>query len=158
MSAGSTDRADRAGSADRTANAASVAGARPARPPLPRVPQVGSSKVAEPQVLERAPRKSHFSHFSPFVPLLLIGLAVVTTFGFQTFELVQERGRLLAARVAQQEAVAGAQKMRGQLDAIATGAQKLADAGNTGAVLVVNALKERGVTIGLTATGGRIGQ
>ena len=90
---------------------------------------------------------------SPFYPMLLLGLAVVAAFAFQTSELVQERSRLLNVRTAQQETLAKARHMRGQLDAIAAGAQKLADAGNASAVMVINALKERGVTISPAAPG-----
>lgn len=90
---------------------------------------------------------------SPFIPLLILGLAVVIWFGFQAAELYQERGRLLAARAAQEETLVKAQKMRGQLDVIAAGAQKLADQGNPGAISVINALRARGITINPAAAG-----
>lgn len=90
---------------------------------------------------------------SPFIPLLLLGLAVVLWFGFQASELFQERSRMQAAGVAQEETYAKARKMRGQLDAIAAGAQRLADQGNPGAISVINALKARGITINPTPAG-----
>lgn len=84
---------------------------------------------------------------SPFVPLLLLAIAVLVWFGFQTIQLVQERSALATLNGSQEATYRNAQKMRGQLDALAAGTQKLANAGNRNAQSVVGALQQRGITI-----------
>ena len=84
---------------------------------------------------------------SIFLPALLTALAVVVWFGFQTTQLVKERGNLATLKENQTATHQNAEKMRGQLDAIAAGAQRLADAGNPNAQAIVNALRQRGITI-----------
>lgn len=88
----------------------------------------------------------HTQH-SLFLPALLTALAVVVWFGFQTTQLVKERTQLATLQANQTPTFENAEKMRGQLDAIAAGAQKLADAGNPNAQAIVNALRQRGITI-----------
>lgn len=87
------------------------------------------------------------NHSNLFVPMLLIALAVVFWSGFQTIQLYQERANLASLRTNQEAIHQNAQKMRAQLDALATGTQKLASAGNKNAQTVVNALQQRGITI-----------
>jgi hypothetical protein len=82
-----------------------------------------------------------------FIPLLVLTLTVAVWFTFQTIELYREHGRLQVAKQGQEETMGKAQKMRDQLDAIASGTQKLADKGNTNAQSVVSALKARGISI-----------
>lgn len=84
---------------------------------------------------------------SIFLPILLTALAVVVWFGFQTTQLVKERAHLATLQTNQAPIHENAEKMRGQLDAIAAGAQKLADVGNPNAQAIVNALRQRGITI-----------
>ena len=86
-----------------------------------------------------------------FLPVLLIALAIVVGFGFQASQLYQERTNLANLRNNQETTFQNAQKMRGQLDALAAGTQKLASAGNKNAQTVVNALQQRGITINAEA-------
>jgi uncharacterized protein HemX len=87
-----------------------------------------------------------------FLPVLLIALAIVVGFGFQASQLYQERTNLANLRNNQETTFQNAQKMRGQLDALAAGTQKLAGSGNKNAQGVVNALQQRGITINPEAT------
>jgi hypothetical protein len=82
-----------------------------------------------------------------FLPILILGLAFVLWAGFQTYELVTERRALAAAHEAQVAQIAESAKLRGSLDAVASETQKLSDAGNADARLIVDELKKRGITI-----------
>lgn len=83
----------------------------------------------------------------PFLPLLLLLLAVAGWLGLQTWILVEERGRLRTSHAAQQTTVDNATKLRTALDTLAADTQRLADAGNPNARLLVEELRKRGVTI-----------
>jgi regulatory protein YycI of two-component signal transduction system YycFG len=90
-----------------------------------------------------------------FVPLFLILVTLVLWFGFQTYQLVKERGNLKTLQTNQETMFNNAQKMRAQLDAIAAGTARLAQQGNANAAQVVNALKAKGITINPNATPGK---
>jgi hypothetical protein len=97
----------------------------------------------------QAPRESLF------VPLFLILVTLVLWFGFQTYQLVKERGNLKTLQTNQETMFNNAQKMRAQLDAIAAGTARLAQQGNANAAQVVNALKAKGISINPNATPGK---
>lgn len=79
---------------------------------------------------------------------LAIGFAALLLWSlFQMRVLWVERDGLQQAATNQQKQFEAAEKVRKQLDAIATGMQKLADTGNGSAKLVVEELRKRGVTI-----------
>lgn len=82
-----------------------------------------------------------------FVPLLILMVSWLTWIGFQTAQLIQERSRLAALHKNQEPTVLTAQQMRGQLDALAAGTKRLADAGHPHAIQIVQELARRGVTI-----------
>jgi hypothetical protein len=85
--------------------------------------------------------------YGSFVPVLLGGLALVLMLGWQTVLLLGERGALLNAHASQQQTVDNAGTLRNSLDALAADTQRLADAGNPNAALLVAELKKRGITI-----------
>ncbi len=89
----------------------------------------------------------------PFLPLLLASTALLGWMGFQTWQLFTDRQALLAAHANQQQTVENAGKLRGSLDVLAADTQRLADAGNASARLLVEELKKRGVTINAAAAG-----
>jgi len=89
----------------------------------------------------------HTMHYGPFAPLLLGLITLVLWFGFQTTQLLKERENITTARTNQTTTYSNAQNMRAQLDALAAETAKLAQAGNPNAALIVNALKQRGITI-----------
>lgn len=67
--------------------------------------------------------------------------------GFQFRQLQLEKATLTTLRTNQQELVQQAEKVRSTLDRLALETQKLADAGNPSARIVVDELRKRGVTI-----------
>ncbi|MEF8754508.1 MAG: hypothetical protein V5B60_11310 [Accumulibacter sp.] len=82
-----------------------------------------------------------------FVPICLLAVAMVVWSGFQASQLYQERSSLANLRSNQETTFRNAEKMRAQLEALASGTQKLATAGNRNAQAVVSALQQRGITI-----------
>ena len=84
---------------------------------------------------------------SPFVPLLLMGLALLGWTAFQSAQLVRDRHALDGALAAQAPQITQAQRLRDSLSALASDTQKLADAGDAGAQLIVKQLGTRGITI-----------
>lgn len=88
---------------------------------------------------------------SPFVPVLLGTLALLAWLGFQTMQLLVDRSTLMAAHFGQQQTVDNAGKLRSSLDALAGDTQRMADAGNGSARLLVEELRKRGVTINPSA-------
>jgi len=78
---------------------------------------------------------------------MLFGLAVLAVLVWQTWLLSTEREALLTAHAGQQQTVDNAGKLRGSLDTLAADTQRLADAGNANAALLVAELRQRGITI-----------
>ena len=95
----------------------------------------------------RAPQARPAATHGVFVPLLLCGLAVLGTLGYQTALLIEARSTLQATHASQQQTVDNAARLRQSLDALAADTQRLADAGNPNAGLLVNELAKRGITI-----------
>lgn len=106
--------------------------------------------LSETGVPQAAPRTTQRVH-GPFVPLLLGGLALAATLGLQVGSLMQDRQALQTAHASQQQVVDNATKLRASLDALAADTQRMADAGNANARLLVEELKKRGVTINPSA-------
>lgn len=90
--------------------------------------------------------------YGSVLPILLGLLTLVIWFGFQTSQLLKERDNLKILGDNQATLYANAQKMRAQMDAIAAGTARLAQAGNPNAQQLVNALRARGITINPNAT------
>lgn len=90
---------------------------------------------------------------SAFVPVMLFGLAVLAVLLWQTWLLSTEREALVTTHAGQQQTVDNAGQLRGSLDALAADTQRLADAGNANAALLVTELRQRGITINPQAQG-----
>jgi hypothetical protein len=84
---------------------------------------------------------------SAFVPVLLCGLALLGWLGSQVYWLTEERQALRNGLAGQQQTVDNAGRLRASLDGLAADTQRLADAGNASAALLVTELRKRGVTI-----------
>ncbi len=83
---------------------------------------------------------------------LALAIALASMLGwmaFQSWVLLGERSALVQAAASQQQQVDASSKVRQQLDAVATGMQRLAASGNVNANIVVEELRKRGVTINL---------
>jgi hypothetical protein len=85
--------------------------------------------------------------YSSFVPVLLCALTLLGWFAVQSTLLLGDRDALQATRQAQQQTVDNAGKLRASLDALAADTQRMADAGNPNAALLVTELRKRGITI-----------
>ncbi|HEY3197877.1 MAG TPA: hypothetical protein VGJ57_07670 [Nitrospirales bacterium] len=84
---------------------------------------------------------------NPWAAVTLITIAMVTWSGFQTYQLVRERGVLQSVKVAQEPTIEQARKLRTQLEVISQKTLELAQQGNAGASLIVEELARRGVRI-----------
>jgi hypothetical protein len=82
-----------------------------------------------------------------FVPLGLLVLGFVLMVGFQTVQLIRERGNLFEIQLAQEPTVQEGTKLRQQLDSLAKNTVALADAGNPGAKAVIEEMRRQGITI-----------
>ena len=82
-----------------------------------------------------------------FLPMMLMAVALVSWFGLQTYELAGNRKQLTTIMATQDTQVAAAMKIRTALDSLAADTQRLANAGNTNARVIVEELHKRGVTI-----------
>ena len=89
----------------------------------------------------------------PFLPTLLVTLAVLGWLATQAWQLWSDRQALSAAHASQQQTVDNAAKLRSSLDGLAADTQRLAEAGNASARLLVDELRKRGVTINPNAPG-----
>jgi hypothetical protein len=84
---------------------------------------------------------------SPFVPLLLLGIAVVVSMLYETVQLLGERVALAELKISQIQPLKDSQKLRAALGSFASRTQRLADAGDPSARLLVDELRKRGITI-----------
>jgi hypothetical protein len=84
---------------------------------------------------------------SPFIPILILALAFVGWSGFQTTQLVQEKGVLATLKVTQDKQTEDSKKLRESLENLAKGTLALSNQGNPNARLIVDELRRRGITI-----------
>lgn len=84
---------------------------------------------------------------SAFIPLLLCVLTLAGWFTGQMFEAYSLRQQLQQSLLSQQAGVDEATRLRQSLDALAADTQRMANAGNANAALLVAELNKRGVTI-----------
>ena len=87
-----------------------------------------------------------------FLPVLLLALALLAWFAFQSVQLVGEQQQLNQAQTGLEAQHAGATKLRASLDALAAATAKLAAEGNANARVIVDELRKRGITINPAAT------
>ncbi len=84
---------------------------------------------------------------SAFWPLLL-GLAALTLWlGYQAWQLDKDRRQLRAVQAETAPRLEAATQLRRSLDLLAADTQRLADAGNGNARVLVDELRRRGITI-----------
>jgi len=88
----------------------------------------------------------------PFLPLLLFMVAFLGWAVSQTMDLIRERSALGQAWSLQNAPLAQARKIRASTSSLATKTQKLADAGNSNAEIVIAHLKQQGITISPNAS------
>jgi hypothetical protein len=118
--------------------------------PGPVVPPARETPAAAPAQAVGRPASSGRS---AFVPVLISLLALLAYFGAQVWESLRAREALRAVHASQQQTVDNAAKLRGSLDALAADTQRLANAGNASAGVLVDELRKRGVTINVPVPG-----
>ena len=79
------------------------------------------------------------------LPLIILLIALVLWFGFQTLQLANERANLGEARGHQEAAMQEAQKLRTQFESLINKTSELANKGHAGAKLVMEELQKRGM-------------
>jgi hypothetical protein len=79
------------------------------------------------------------------LPLMILLIALVLWFGFQTLQLASERANLGEARGHQEAAMQEAQKLRTQFESLISKTSELANKGHAGAKLVMEELQKRGM-------------
>jgi hypothetical protein len=82
------------------------------------------------------------------LPLVILLIALVLWFGFQTLQLANERANLDEARGHQEAAMQEAEKLRGQFESVISKTSELANKGHAGAKLVMDELQKRGMPVG----------
>ena len=82
-----------------------------------------------------------------FIPLLLLTVTYVAWTVFQTIQLVRERNVLVSVHSNQERQFQESKKLRDSLDKVARETQVLANRGNKGALMIVEELRKRGITI-----------
>ncbi len=85
--------------------------------------------------------------WSPFIPLLILMLTYLGWTLFQTYQLMRESDALVKVHANQERQFQESKKLRDSLDKVARETQMLANRGNKGALLIVDELRKRGVTI-----------
>jgi len=84
---------------------------------------------------------------SVFFPLLLIAASYLAWSVFQTVQFARDRAALLNVRDTQEKQIEESKKLRLNLDRLAKQTQTLADRGNKSALVIVDELRKRGITI-----------
>jgi hypothetical protein len=108
--------------------------------------------MEDPMTYPRLRAAERLEGFSPFWPVLVFFLAWLAWAVFQGYQLNAEAHNLQTLKGGQQAQVEQAQKVRQTLDALAMETQKLADAGNANARLVIEELRKRGITVNRPAS------
>lgn len=106
-----------------------------------------SDRFIQPTAVRGHERATEKADQSAFTPLLLLAVAIVAWFAFQTVQLNSERHDLAVIKANQSAQVDAATKIRKDLDSLATATQRLANSGNANAQVIVQELAKRGVTI-----------
>src|SRR5258708_29376045 len=81
------------------------------------------------------------------IPLLLLAIAFFLMVGFQTVQLVRERGNLYEIQLGQETTVQESLKLRQQMESLASKTAQLADGGNAGAKAIIEELRRLGITV-----------
>ena len=100
--------------------------------------EIDDDDAAKAEPAERRPSR---------LPLILTIASLLVWFGFQTVQLVVERGNLSLVKENLEAPVQESQKVRAQLEAVINKTAELAKQGNTNAKSVIEALEKRGIPI-----------
>ena len=96
--------------------------------------------------------QDRFAVSSLLIPLGLLVVTFLAMVAFQTSQLLRERENLGALRANQETAIGQATRLRQQLDSIAGQTARLAEQGNANAKVVIDRLKQQGITVNPNAS------
>jgi cell division protein FtsL len=99
-------------------------------------PAIEAEEVDEPVAVQTG---------SSNLPFIITLAALTVYFGFQTVQLIAERGNLSQVKSNQEAAIQEAQKVQTQFRNLVTKTSQLADQGHAGAKMVMEELQKRGV-------------
>ncbi|MBI2211447.1 MAG: hypothetical protein HYV05_14150 [Deltaproteobacteria bacterium] len=102
------------------------------------VEEVADNDAAKAEPAERRPSR---------LPLILTIASLLVWFGFQTVQLVVERGNLSLVKGNLEAPMQESQKVRAQLEAVINKTAELAKQGNANAKMVIEELEKRGIPI-----------
>lgn len=85
------------------------------------------------------------------LPLILTIVSLLIWFGFQTVQLVMERGSLSLMNRSLEAPMQQSQRVRAQLEALIGKTAELANQGNANARVAIEELEKRGIPIGSPA-------
>ena len=122
----------------------------PAKAPASFAPDTHFAALPEPA---SAPQAAAARTRTAFAPLLLGLLAVTAWMAHHAWLLNQDRQQLQAAQATLQPTVEKSAGLRQSLDRLAADTQRLADAGNGNARVLVDELRKRGITINAGTAG-----
>jgi len=100
--------------------------------------EIRDPDAATPEAAERGPSR---------LPLILTIASLLVWFGFQTWQLVLERGNLSLLKGNLEAPVQESQKVRAQLETLITKTSELASHGNANAKTVIEELERRGIPV-----------
>ena len=80
-------------------------------------------------------------------PISLMAFTMMLLFAFQSTQVLRDRDVLHETKGSQEKAFEDSQRLQAQLNALLLGTQKLADEGDKNAKVIVDRLKEIGITI-----------
>ena len=123
--------------------------AEPAKAPASFAPDTHFAALPEPAAATQA---AAARMRTAFVPLLLGLLAITAWMAHHAWLLEQDRLQLTAAQATLQPTVEKSAGLRQSLDRLAADTQRLADAGNGNARVLVDELRKRGITINAGTT------
>lgn len=81
---------------------------------------------------------------------LAVGITLVALllwFGFQSVQLLRERGNLSAAKASQESAIQASEKVRLQFQGLVSKIAELANQGHGGARMIIDELQKRGIGV-----------
>ncbi len=81
------------------------------------------------------------------LPIFMISLSLAAVFSFETYQAVQDRGRVQQAIAAQETQYQDAKKLQAQFNGLVLGTQQLADLGNKDAEKISARLQELGLGV-----------
>jgi hypothetical protein len=82
------------------------------------------------------------------IPVVLVGLVLFLSLGFQTMQVLRDRDALHQYMTQQDKPLEESRKVQAQVSALALGTKKLADGGDKNAAAIIERMQKLGITVG----------